>query len=188
MEYNRLPSNEIKTFELLYKNYYVYLCCIAEQIVKNREDAEEVVADVFIKLWNKRDSADSIISIKAYLIRAVRNTALNYKEKKIFVEKQATLNLELSDFEWLVWDADYPLGRLFQDEILQILKREIKLLPKGCREIFLLSRNKSLSYFDIAQKLGISVNTVKSQMKIALSRLREILKDYLTILLIFIGL
>jgi len=69
---------------------------------------------------------------------------------------------------------------------MNILKSGIDSLPESCRQIFLLSRNEDLKYSDIADKLGISINTVKTQMKIALARLREILKDYLIILLLLI--
>ena len=70
---------------------------------------------------------------------------------------------------------------------MNILDQGINSLPDACREIFILSRNEDLKYDNIAGKLGISVNTVKSQMKIALTRLRENLKDYLMILLLFMG-
>jgi RNA polymerase sigma-70 factor (ECF subfamily) len=84
----------------------------------------------------------------------------------------------------LAWDSDYPLGQLYEKDVLEILDQGINKLPDSCREIFLLSRNDDLKYADIAEKQGISVNTVKTQMKIALSRLRDNLKDYLVILLI----
>jgi len=70
---------------------------------------------------------------------------------------------------------------------MNILDQGISTLPDACREIFKLSRNEDMKYSEIAEKLGISVNTVKTQMKIALARLRETLKDYLMILLFFIG-
>jgi RNA polymerase sigma-70 factor (ECF subfamily) len=70
---------------------------------------------------------------------------------------------------------------------MNILDQGINKLPDACRQIFILSRNEDMKYSDIADKLGISVNTVKTQMKIALARLRETLKDYLMILLFFMG-
>lgn len=181
-----LKSADLEIFELLYKEYYVLLCIISERIVRNPEDAEEVVSDVFIKLWNNKDSIHTINSLKAYLIKAVQNMAINYLHRRDY--KYITERIDQLPHELLTWDEDYPLGQLYEKEIGVILNREINSLPKGCREIFLLSRDEELSYKEIAQRLGITVNTVKSQMKVALSRLREILLDYLHIILIMMGL
>lgn len=179
-----LRKSNVDDFELLYKNYYVYLCFVAEQVVKNPVDAEEIVSEVFLKLWNNKESLVITSSLKTYLIRAVHNTALNYLEKM-----RPTNYGELPDFmlELAGWDNDYPLGRLFEKEAFELLEKGIHSLPEGCREIFLLSRDKDMTYNDIAQRLGISVNTVKTQMKIALSRIRELLKDYMPILLVFLN-
>jgi RNA polymerase sigma-70 factor (ECF subfamily) len=98
-----------------------------------------------------------------------------------------TDSLTNSDYKLLAWDSDYPLGRLFEKEIMNILDHGINNLPDACRQIFILSRNENMKYNEIADKLGISVNTVKTQMKIALVRLRETLKDYLMILVLFMG-
>jgi RNA polymerase sigma-70 factor (ECF subfamily) len=191
MEYSNQQINsgirqgDVAVFEELYRQYYVFLCLIAEHIVKNHSDAEEIVSDVFVKLWTIREKTDIAISIKAYLIKAVHNTSLNYLEKLKF-ENKLTDGLSKSDYELLAWDSDYPLGQLYRKEIIEILDQGINSLPDGCRQIFMLSRNKGMKYCDIADKLGISVNTVKTQMKIALSRLRDILQDYLIILLFFI--
>ena len=183
---NGIQKGDIAAFEELYRQYYIFLCLIAEHIVRNHSDAEEIVSDVFVKLWNIREKIEITTSIKGYLIKAVRNTSLNYLEKFMFTHK-LTDSLNNSDYELIAWDSDYPLGQLFEKEIMNILDKGISELPDGCRKIFILSRNEDLKYSDIADKLGISVNTVKTQMKIALARLRESLKDYLIILLIIMG-
>ena len=180
-----LKQSDITAFEALYKQFYVYLCLVAEHIVRNPCDAEEIVSDVFVKLWNIRDKINITTSIKWYLVKAVRNTSLNYIEKNK-PNKNLTIGLSSADHEILSWDSDYPLGQLYQKEILTILDNSINELPDACKEIFLLSRNQDMKYDQIAGKLGISINTVKTQMKIALARLRESLKDYLMILIFFI--
>jgi RNA polymerase sigma-70 factor (ECF subfamily) len=181
-----IKKGDMAAFEELYKEYYVFLCLIAEHIVRNPSDAEEIVSDVFIKLWNIRDKLDITTSIKAYLIKAVKNTSLNYLEK-LNSEHKLTDSLSNSDYEVLAWASDYPLGQLYEHEILEILDEGICRLPDSCRQIFILSRNSDMKYCDIAVKLGISVNTVKTQMKIALARLRVTLKDYLMVLVILVG-
>jgi RNA polymerase sigma-70 factor, ECF subfamily len=182
---NGLKQGDVPAFEELYKQYYIFLCLIAGHIVRNPSDAEEIVSDVFVKLWNIREKIDITTSIKAYLIKAVHNTSLNYLERGK-MEKKLTDSISNSDYELLAWGSDYPLGQLYEKEIMNILDHGISTLPDACRQIFILSRNEDMKYSDIANKLGISVNTVKTQMKIALMRLRENLKDYLMILLFFI--
>lgn len=183
---NGIQKGDIAVFEELFKQYYIFLCLIAEHIVRNPYDAEEIVSDVFVRLWNIRKNIEITTSIKAYLVKAVHNTSLNYLERHRISNKLSD-SLSNSDYELLAWDSDYPLGQLYEKEIMNILDQGISSLPDACREIFILSRNEGMTYYKIAGKLGISVNTVKTQMKIALARLRENLKDYLMILLFFIG-
>lgn len=183
---NDIKQGDITAFEELYRQYYIFLCLIAEHIVRNSSDAEEIVSDVFVRLWNIRENIEITTSIKAYLVKAVHNTSLNYIEHHR-ISNTLTDSLCNSDYKLLAWDSDYPLGQLYEKEIMDILDHGINTLPDACREIFILSRNEGMTYCKIAGKLGISVNTVKTQMKIALARLRENLKDYLMILLFFIG-
>jgi RNA polymerase sigma-70 factor (ECF subfamily) len=108
---------------------------------------------------------------------------LNYIERN---KKNKFNQILTPDIRSLSWESDYLLGKIYENEILKILNEGIRSLPDSCREIYLLSRNEDLKYCDIAGKLGISVNTVKTQMKIALCRLREILKEYLIILILLL--
>lgn len=175
-----LKKGDKKSYELLYKNYYVFLCLIAEHIIHDTADSEEIVSDVFVKLWNTRTELNITGNIKSYLCRAVQNTAINYLEKN--KSKGKITSLDSLNQSLLAWDDNYPLGNLYEEELILIIEKGIKMLPDGCREIFLLSRNQELTYTEIATHLGISVNTVKTQMKIAIARLREELKDYLNLI------
>lgn len=167
-------------FNNLYRKYYVFLCLIAEHIVRNKSDAEEIVSDVFVRLWNCRNNIIFTSSVKGYLIKAVHNTALNHLEKNR--SEKLTESINISDKNILAWDSDYPLGHIYEEEIMSLLNDGIKSLPCACREIFMLSRNENMGYSEIAEKLGISVNTVKTQIKIALGYLRVHLKDYISVL------
>lgn len=182
-----VKSGDITAFEQLFSQYYIFLCVIAEHIVRNQSDAEEIVSDVFVKLWNLRQSLDITTSLKGYLIKAVHNTSLNYIEQNKFINNKSD-SLTFSEYKLLAWESDYPLGQLYEKDIIGIMEKAIASLPDGCREVFLLSRKESMKYSDIACKLGVSVNTVKTQMKIALSRLRDELKDYLPLIILLIGL
>jgi RNA polymerase sigma-70 factor (ECF subfamily) len=173
-----LETYNITSFEELYKQYYIYLCLISQHIVRNHNDAEEIVSDVFVKLWNMRDRTGAIKSIKAYLIKAVHNASLNLIEQNNKRSEHTDLE-NVSALKVLTWDSDYPLGQLFEKELLETIKKGINDLPESCREIFLLSRDKEMNYDEISRKLGISINTVKTQMKIALSRMREVTRKYM---------
>jgi RNA polymerase sigma-70 factor (ECF subfamily) len=181
----RINKGDITVFEDLYRKYYSYLLFVAYHIVRNNSDAEEVVSDVFVKLWENRKEIKIDFSVKSYIIKAVRNHALNFIRKKKPMDNVDN-SLDLQEWMLFVWDADYPLGQLYRDDLLKIIRTNISLLPESCREIFLLSRSNHMSYNEIADFLGISVNTVKMQIKIALSRLREAMKDYLPIILFLV--
>jgi RNA polymerase sigma-70 factor, ECF subfamily len=180
-----IHAGDLEAFEELYRHYYVYLCLIAEHIVGNPSDAEEIVSDVFVRLWKNKDKTEITFSVKGYLVKAVHNTSLNYLEQSRF-KLGLTDSIDSSDYQLFAWESDYPLGQLYEQDIRNILEHGINELPDACREIFLLSRNDNMKYNDIAAKLGISVNTVKTQLKIALSRLRYNLKDYLILILFFL--
>lgn len=172
-----VQNGNLDAYEELFRKYYVYLCIIAEHIVRNHSDAEEIVSDVFVKLWNLKDKTGNITSIKAYLIKAVHNTSLNFIEQNS-LRLKSTGSLNTSDLKILAWESDYPLGRMYEKELQQILSDCINELPESCRKIFLLSRDKELKYKEISDRLGISVNTVKTQLKIALAALRKAVSNY----------
>ena len=172
-----VQNGDLLAYEELYKKYYVYLCFVAEHIIRSHADAEEIVSDVFVRLWNLREKSEIILSVKAYLIRAVHNASLNYIEQNA-IRLKSTGRLSSSDLKALAWDSDYPLGHLYEKELQDILANCINELPEACREIFLLSRERDMKYSEISNKLGISVNTVKTQLKIALSRLRDAVRNY----------
>ena len=107
----------------------------------------------------------------------VRNFSLNYLQKN-YVEKEVSLNgLDITS-PLLFLSDEYPLGRLLEKEMSEKLHEEINRLPKETRQVFILSRLEELKHEEIAERLGISVNTVKYHIKQALSILRDRLKDY----------
>lgn len=171
------------TFEQLFNDYYNYLCYVAIEFVKEKQAAEEIVSDVFFSLWEKRESIQINSSLSAYLIRAVKNRCINYdlhnKAEQRFRRNIAERLVQYSS------TAEYPIGGLLTKELTVLIKRSIDSLPEQCRQVFLLSRDEELKYEEIAERLNISINTVKTQMKIALSKLRISLKDYLVFIIGF---
>jgi RNA polymerase sigma-70 factor, ECF subfamily len=186
--FNKIANNDIQAYEVFFKEYYKFLCSYAYGLTKERHIAEEIVEDFFVSLWNNRQKINITTSVRSYFIGSIHNRCLNYlqREKTKFLSSQDISRL--IDREETIGDRLITLEvpSLLVDELEQALEQAIEKLPPGCKETFLLSRYKNLSYEQIAEKQNISVNTVKTQIKIALSKLREYLKDYLVVILFFI--
>ena len=168
----KLRKGDEKAFRLLYDRHYVLLCRFANQILNNAALAEEVVDDVIFYLWEHRSEVEIRYSIRAYLMRAVRNRCLNELQSQSHREE-----LHLSSF---------LLGMLLEQELEDELKRSIDELPLECRRVFYKSRFEQKKYEEIAEELGISVNTVKYHIKNALAFLQKRLGNYLKLLIVYI--
>ena len=165
-----------KCFEDLFTKYYSMLCIIAYDYVGDKSWAEEMVQDTFLTIWEKRNTITVTPAIKYYLVKTTQNTCLQYLRKR----KLETQTIEtVSEEKMIAWSDDYPLGRLFEKELADIIDQTIQSFPPQIQKVFLLSRFKDMTYSQIAAILNVSENTVKTQMKIALSRLRDAVKEYL---------
>lgn len=161
-------------FEQLFKTYYKELLVYAITLVDGRETAEEIVQQVFYKLWEKRQDIAFGSSEKAYLYKAVYNSGLNYiKHQQVKQQHVKHVAQQGEPFQ------DDGGGKILQKELSGHIKSAIDELPQQCRAIFLLSRMEELSYREIAERLTISVKTVEAQMGKALRMMRERLADYL---------
>ncbi|PTN09522.1 RNA polymerase sigma-70 factor (ECF subfamily) [Mangrovibacterium marinum] len=174
-----IPNTALQTekqFESVFREYFVRLCCFADRYTNNAEESKEVVQDVFLKVWNKRDLLPLDDDLKFYLFRSVKNACLNMLQHKRVVDKfQSVL--------YLLYAANEKDNMVVQSleaaELQDEINAAIAGLPSECRRIFLLSRESGLKYAEIAEELNISVKTVETQMSRALSCLRSSLKDYL---------
>jgi RNA polymerase sigma-70 factor (ECF subfamily) len=185
----RLRQGDVVVFENLFKSHYRSLCVYAEELVREKAAAEEVVGDFFLKFWENHENITIQISLKAYLYTSIYNNCLKYLEHLKVLQKYrdyASYMVDNKDL-WKPVSANYPLANLISQEIVGEIEQAINDLPDQCREIFSLSRFDELSYDEIAQKLGLSINTVRTQMSRALQKLRESLKEYLPfIILVFL--
>jgi RNA polymerase sigma-70 factor (ECF subfamily) len=167
-------------FEMIFKTYYQPLCRYAYSFLQDKEEAEEVVQASFITVWEKRNNIAIETSLKSYLYRMVRNSCLNViKHEKV---KQLHVAHELAVSEV----AYESVSQKVQAAELEIkITEAMKTLPEQCRLVFQLSRFEELKYQEIADQLQISVKTVENHMGKALKLMREQLKDYLPLFLIF---
>ncbi len=172
-----LKKGNKSLFEDLYREYYVPLCYFCIKYVDSLEDAEEIVQDVFVRLWEKREEIEINTSLKSYLHKSVANSALN------FIKKQKLSNKFKKDKELDSGVSfDDGLKNMEDEELQKVLKAAILELPEKRREIFELSRFEDMKYNKIAEHLSISVKTVENQMSKALKYLRIVLKDYTPVL------
>ena len=168
-------------FEQLFKAKYNPLCAFASGIINDSDAAEEIVQEVFVKLWAQRDKIDVSASISSYLYSAVRNAALNaIKHLQVKEAYKKQNKIERDNAENVVSDA------LIGTELEQKINDAISHLPSERKKIFLLSRTEGLKYKEIAEKLEISVKTVENQMGKALASLRNELAEFIPAVLIAI--
>lgn len=159
------------SFEAIFNSYFTNLCHFAYRYVSDRDTSQEIVQEVFIGLWQKRESIDPEKPIKSYLFTSVKNRCLNYiRDTKKF--RSYVLDVE-TELEIPVMDQDTISISETQSRIDEALNK----LPPKCREVFELSRFEELRYKAIAETLGISVKTVEVQMSKALKIMREELGD-----------
>lgn len=143
----------------------------AATYVKDLAIAEELVQDVFIKVWEKKNELTFNDQLKSYLYTSTKNHCFNYLTKrKIEIKEQDSETLYNTKGE-----APNPLENLTQKETKAKIQAGIQQLPDKCKRVFLLSRNEGMTYKEIAKFLGVSVKTVENQMGYTLKFLREYL-------------
>ncbi|MFW6370778.1 MAG: RNA polymerase sigma-70 factor [Bacteroidota bacterium] len=170
-QFQRIQKGDRKAFEAVFRAYYPFLCLYATQLLKDSSAAEEIVQELFVNLWEKKENIHVDTSLKNYLYRSVKNRCLNYvrhskiKEEYFRIAQAEQINPE-EDFE-------------SQAELMQKIESSIASLPEKRREMFILSREEGLKYREIATRLNVSIKTVETQMGLAIKSLREMLRDFL---------
>ncbi|UII23169.1 RNA polymerase sigma-70 factor [Fulvivirga ligni] len=174
-----LSRGNEKALESIFHTYYRPLTLFATKYVKDVEEAREITQDFFVRLWTKQPTLNSS-SLKTYLYRGVRNACLNYIETNKVAAKH------LQDYKEPEFTQDNILRKIMLAEQEAELMRAIDNLPHRCREIFLMSRMKELSYKSIAEELNISTKTVETQISLALKKLRELIISFSGVLIFFL--
>jgi RNA polymerase sigma-70 factor (ECF subfamily) len=171
----RLASaDDQQALEKLYLHFYPPLFRFARSLVRTSEVAEELVLDVFVKLWEKRVEAREIHNLRVYLYVAVRNKALNYRAWK---SKDIISYFEAYPADILLQHST-PEQMLMTKEMAAKMDQAIHALPPRCKLIFKLVREDGLSYKEVAGILGISPRTVDTQMTIALKKVARTITLY----------
>lgn len=181
-----LKNGNEKAYKYLYDHHYVALCQVANGYLHDDFLAETIVGDAIFHLWEIRDSLEISVSIRAYLMGAVRNRSLNYLNLEREQREVSFSAFSSEDFpEKYIISENYPLGLLLERELEDKIHDAISRLPKECKAVFIKSRFEDKKYETIAQELDISINTVKYHIKNGLSLLYEELGKYLILLFFF---
>lgn len=184
-----LKAGRPDAFDAIFKKYYKVLCYVAKGYFRDTYLIEEIVCDVFTKVWQNREELTINTSLKEYLTKAVRNNCINYYRSQKVQEKLKQEVDENQKKAYALFDIGQdPLEYTISNELEKRLNEAIESLPPRYKQAFKLSRYNDLTYEEIATEMGISINGVKINIKKALEHLRKVLSDYLTIIILLISL
>lgn len=169
-------EDDEKAFRLFYEQYAFRLWQLAYAFLKSKEQAEEIVNDVFLSVWKKRDRLDSIDNIFAYLCTCIKHAALDSLPAGKQQKSAVLPNSPQVDHIGFVMDPEHLL---LNSELNFRLKKAIQSLPPRCRLIFKLVKEDGLKHKEVASLLDLSIRTVETQMTIALQRIGASLLPYL---------
>ena len=167
-----VDQKQYELFKAVFGQYYQLLCNYAYSYTKDRDEAEDIVQEIFLRIWEKKRDLMETETIRFYLFTAVRNNCLTLLDRK----KKMTL---LSDEEMtsaIVQPSEDQMEKTPRDEI-SMIKKGLSLLPPKCKDAFLLSRIGNLSYKEIAEAMSISVKTVENQIGKAIRILRDFARE-----------
>jgi RNA polymerase sigma-70 factor, ECF subfamily len=177
---NGLQAGNESAFDLLFKTYYPALCSYANSYLRSADHADEIVQEVFVKLWEKHGKIHIHTSLRAYLYQSVFNGCMNYlREKQTAAPKHVDLDdLSIRNELMSLEMADGEFSGFLSEEAEKDLESAIGELPDQCREIFMMCRSDNLSYKEISNLLKVSKSTVKTQMSRAMNRLMKQMEKY----------
>lgn len=173
-----LKNRDKTIFDFVFSYYYSGLCAYARRWVDDKDVAEDLVQDFFVKLWINNSKIEINSSLKSYFFTSIKNRSVNHLKHVKIEEKFGSRILNSPVEENSNWEFT-------ESELVELIEKAMQKLPPRCREIFALSRFEGVNNADIAVRLGISKRTVELQVSNALKILRTELQDYLPSMLLF---
>ena len=173
-----LKKDKQRGFKLLFDRYYRPMCVFGAKYIDSIDVVEDLVQDIFMNIWDSIDHSN-VNNLKSYLFTSVRNRSLTYLKKK------QPDHLEEINYDW---QKDLYIQEDDEEEVarkIQEVKKAIAELPKGCQDVFNAVVIGGLKYQEAADELGVSINTIKSQLKKSYRLLND--KLHLVVLLLLIG-
>ncbi|MDR3267494.1 MAG: RNA polymerase sigma-70 factor [Tannerella sp.] len=177
----KIKDGDAGEFERMFHLYYKRLCIYAETITGNSLEAEEIVCNMFVRLWEKRAQLNIRTSVESYIVSSVHHDSLNYlKHVKVEEKYWEAAQYQLQHADLLSPESyETPLTAILTKELSDHIEKAIQTLPPQCREIFILHKMDGLSYEEVARKLGVSINTVRTQITRAMKKMRASLSRFL---------
>jgi RNA polymerase sigma-70 factor (ECF subfamily) len=172
-----VKKGDIKSFEILFKDYYEELCFYANHYTKDMDQAEEAVQDVFFNIWQGRERIKIRESVKSYLYTSTRNKCLKMIRSQNMADQYSEYIKNTTAEQ-----VSTPVDELNAKELNLLIENTLTELPERAREIFRMNRFQGLKYGEIADRLSISVKTVESNMGKALKIFRKNLNEYLKVI------
>lgn len=177
-----LKKGDEKTFDAIYRYYFPKLCAFGSQYIEEQEEMEEIVQDTMIWLWENRENLKTELSLKSLLFTITKNKALN---KISHIKVKRKIHQEIIDkYQESFEEPDF----YFNEELKTLYQKGLESLSPTFRETYEMSRYHNLTHAEIAEKQKVSVQTVNYRIGQALKTLKEILKDYLPIIIILLTL
>lgn len=168
----QIARGDERGFDQLFRHFYLHLVSFAVDLVKVRPVAEEIVSDVFVKVWQKKADILLIEKLKIFLFVAVRNQCYNY------LRKHSLWNVTVNaDNVTILSNAYNPEEDMAFRELQHRLNQAVEQLPDQCKQVFKLVKEDGLKYKEVAVILGISPRTVETQLFRAVKKLRKVLSE-----------
>ena len=168
----RIRQGDKGQFESLFRSSYVSLVRYAKSLIKDHDTAEEIVQDLFFRLWQDKEKINIESSLNGYLFRSVHNRCLHLIEHNRVVEKHVK-EMSFRQNE----SSENPTDNIQYNELQLKIAGILERLPERCGRIFCMNRFEGLKYSEIAEKLSISVKTVEANMGKALREFRKALTE-----------
>lgn len=173
----RLKQGDKNAFSFIFTHFYADLVLFANTYTKNKDLAEEFVQEIFLKLWENRNTLTINSSLKSFLLRSVQNRCIDWirhldirdRYRENILDRSVLLENDIENY-------------LFYSELQSSLEKALNQIPEEASKAFRMNRFEGLTYQEIAEKTGISVRTVEVRIGRALQLLREMLKEYLPLM------
>jgi len=176
----KLKTDDQSAFTIIFTKYYQDLVRFSYSFTRNSDVSEEIVQEVFLKLWENRNSLVIHNSLKSFFLKAVQNRSIDSLRHANVTHKYASVILEHPELS-----ENDTENYILHSELEANFNHALEKIPAQYAEAFRMSRIETLNYQEISQKLGISVRTVEVRISKALSLLREELKDFLLIVILY---
>lgn len=170
----RIVEGDQEAFERIYYTYAKRVYYFASRYLKNKHQAEEIVQEVFVKIWENRKRLNPDMSLSGYLLTTTKNTIFNDHRKQVNHEAYYQYVLH-----YLQKNNPNMENEIIYNDLMELLQKTLGQLPDKRKEIFELSRFQGLSYKEIASQLNITEKTIESHMRLAIRDIKKVIEPVL---------